>query len=129
MASARRVLVYARRVGRVWIVRQLIKMLYSVYLTVRDMADSNWIRRHVSVSRNGVEMIVPRNCATWIADNMANVLGRLVAVITVGVGNTATLDYVMPDVMSMANVRMGLVSVLPAGMVNIAQLKAVLEGN
>lgn len=109
--------------------RQLIKMLYNVYQIVRDMADSNWTRRHVSVSRNGVVTIAPRNCATWIADNMANVWGRLVAVITVGVGNTAIPDYVMPDVMSMGNVRMGHVSASPAGMGNIAQLKAVLEGN
>lgn len=125
MVTALKVLVSARKDGKVLIALRWTKMLFSVYQIVRDMEPLILTHKLAIVKRNGVEMIVQRSYVIWIVANMDDVLVIIVSVMLDGMGNSAAQNYVIRDATNMGNAKMELAYALLDGTENTVQSKVV----
>lgn len=75
-----------------------------------DCSKGNYIYIYIEKSKHkrffATIHLYLQNYAIWIADNMDDVLAKLVCAITVGVANIATQSYAIHDAMSMDSARM-----------------------
>lgn len=87
--------VSVRKVGKVSIVEQWIRMRYNVCQTVPVMERLNWTLNLAFAIQNGVEMTVQRNSVILIADLMAAVSERLAAATIAGAASSVTQSCVI----------------------------------